>query len=85
MKIAKVKALYDLANCRPIWLLPQFPKMFEIFFEKRLKDFIHKHKLINKGQYGFRANKCTSLAIIEATEAIDYYRYVLTVKLFIFY
>ncbi len=76
MKIAKVIPLYKtgnkhhFTNYRPISLLPQFSKILEKLFNNRLDTFIVKHKLLSDSQYGFRSNRSTSLAIIEAVEEI---------------
>lgn len=77
MKIAKVIPLFKngnihhYTNYRPISLLPQFSKILEKIFDVRLQKFIDKYKLINEGQYGFRSNRSTSMAIVDATEEIS--------------
>uniref|UniRef100_A0A8C7YP82 Reverse transcriptase domain-containing protein n=1 Tax=Oryzias sinensis TaxID=183150 RepID=A0A8C7YP82_9TELE len=76
MKIAKVIPLYKtgnkhhFTNYRPISLLPQLSKILEKLFECRLDAFMEKHKLLSDSQYGFRANRSTSLAIIDFIEQI---------------
>jgi len=53
MEIAKVIPLFKngnrnhFTNYRPITLLPQFSKILEKVFDKRLEIFTDKHKLIN--------------------------------------
>uniref|UniRef100_A0A8C8DB19 Reverse transcriptase domain-containing protein n=1 Tax=Oryzias sinensis TaxID=183150 RepID=A0A8C8DB19_9TELE len=86
MKLAKVIPLYKtgnkhhFTNYRPISLLPQLSKILEKLFECRLDAFMENHKLLSDSQYGFRANRSTSLAIIDfieqITNAIDQKRYV---------
>lgn len=77
MKIAKVIPVFkngnksNFNNYRPISLLPQFSKILEKVFERRLNKFIEKHNLLSEGQYGFRSNRSTSMAIIDATEEIS--------------
>jgi len=76
MKIAKVKAMYKtgnnhlFTNYRPVSLLPQFSKILEKLFKKRVEQFIEKHSLLNSNQYGFRANRSTSLAVTDLIEEI---------------
>jgi hypothetical protein len=76
MKIAKVLPLFKsgdkdkFTNYRPVSLLPQFSKILEKLFVKRLDNFIDKFNLLDKSQYGFRANSSTSLALLELTEEI---------------
>ena len=76
MKIAKIIPLFkagdkaNFTNYRPVALLPQFSKVLEKLFCKRLEEFIEKHKLLSESQYGFRTNRSTSLAILELIEEI---------------
>ena len=76
MKIAKVIPLYKsgnkhhFTNYRPVSLLPQFSKILEKLFNNRLDNFIDKHKLLTDNQYGFRANRSTSMALLESVEEI---------------
>ena len=89
MKIAKVIPLYrsgskhSLTNYRAVSLLPQFSKILEKLFNKRLDGFIEKHNLLAESQYGFRSKRSTSHAIIQSTEenakAIDNKQYVIGV------
>ena len=81
MKISKVIPLYKtgdktaFTNYRPVALLPQFSKILEKLFCKRLTKFIENNRLISDSQYGFRADRSTSLAILdlvkELTTALD--------------
>ena len=67
MKTAKVIPIYKngdrhlFTNYRPISLLPQFSKIIEKLFVHRLDNFIEKHNLLCDQQYGFRANRSTSI------------------------
>lgn len=76
MKIAKVVPLYKtgdrrhFTNYRPVSLLPQFSKILENLFNKRLDKFLDKYKLLSDSQYGFRSKRSTSLALIESIEEI---------------
>ena len=77
MKIAKIIPLFKsgdkskFTNYRPVALLPQFSKILEKLFCKRLNKFIDKYKLLTESQYGFRSNRSTSLAILELIEEIS--------------
>ena len=76
LKVAKIVLLFKAGeknlytNYRPISLLPQFSKIIEKLFCKRLTKFIEKHSVLNNSQYGFRNEDSTSLAIIELIEEI---------------
>ena len=56
MKVAKVLPLYksndehNVSNYRPVSILPQFSKILEKIFEKRLREFIDKYNLLFDGQ-----------------------------------
>ena len=74
--MAKVVPLYksgskDLFNnYRPVSLLPQFSKILEKLFNKRLDSFISRFDILSKCQYGFRSNRSTSMALIELLEKL---------------
>ena len=76
MKLAKVLPLYktddptSFSNYRPVSLLSQFSKILEKLFNNRLMKFIDKNNVLFEGQYGFRQNHSTELAVIEMTEKI---------------
>ena len=76
MKMAKVIPFYksgnvqEFSNYRPVSLLPQFSKILEKLFYKRLLSFIEKHSILSNNQYGFRANHSTAYAITELVESI---------------
>ena len=77
MKIAKVIPIFksgdkfNFTNYRPISLLSQFSKILEKLFAARLDNFIDKHNLLSKHQYGFRPNMSTSMAVIDLVEQIS--------------
>ena len=60
----------EFSNYRPVSLLPQFSKILERVFHKRLMYFLDKKQILYKSQYGFRKNMSTSLAILELVEEI---------------
>ena len=78
LKIAKVLPIYkgsdrDIAsNCRPIFILPHFSKIFEKILKRNLSDFINKYKIISENQYGFQENKSTSDALNELENYLRY-------------
>ena len=76
LKVAKIIPLFKAGdkksfnNYRPVSLLPQFSKLLEKLFDKRLQKFIDKCDILTDSQYGFRSNRSTSLALIELLEEI---------------
>ena len=76
MKTAKVIPIHKtgdkhiLSNYRPISLLPKFSKILEKIFYTRINEFITKHNILYEQQYGFRAKRTTSFAIIEFVDKI---------------
>ncbi len=69
LKIAKIVPIYKkgtkdkLSNYRPVSVLPALSKIYERLVYNRLVNFLDKHKILNKQQFGFRKNHSTSLAI----------------------
>lgn len=76
MKIAKVIPLFKsgdkhlFTNYRPVSLSSQFSKILEKLFERRLNNFVDRHKLFMDSQYGFRSGSSTSMALMELVEQI---------------
>ena len=74
LKVAKVIPLYkegpkdDCSNYRPISLLMHINKVFEKLIHTRLYSFLHKNKILNGNQYGFRKNSSTAFAIYDLIE-----------------
>ena len=58
------------SNCRPISLLPIFPKILEKLMCNRLLSFVNKCRIINKKQFGFRNNHSTYMALLIILENI---------------
>lgn len=85
MKIAKVCPIYksgsknEMANYRPISILPTFSKILEKAIATRLTSFIEKEKILSESQYGFRKNHSTFMPIMKLhekiTQAIDNQEY----------
>ena len=77
MKLAKIIPVlfksgdrFQFSNFRPISLLSQFSKILENIFNKRLTYFIEAQHILSNGQYGFRSNPSTSLALTEFVEKV---------------
>ena len=76
MKVAKLVPLFKLGddntfnNYRPVSLLPQFSKILEKLFDRRLSAFVEKSAILTDSQYGFRSKRSTSLALIELIEKV---------------
>ena len=76
LKIARVIPLFksgdksDIANYRPISLLPVISKIFEKLVHKRLVSFLDKHQVIYRKQFGFRKRHSTQHALHSAVTQI---------------
>lgn len=76
MQVAKVTILYkkgdrnEMANYRPVSILPVFSKGLEKIILSRLCHFSEKHSVINNEQFGFRKHRSTELALLEQKEFI---------------
>ena len=57
------KTLYS--NYRPISILPLFSKVFERLMFNRIYNFVIKHEIIYKNQFGFQNGKSTEHAILD--------------------
>lgn len=76
MKIVKVIPLFksgnkhNFTNYRPVSLLSQFSTILEKLYCNRLDKFVEKSNVLHNSQYGFRANRSTSLALMDSIEEI---------------
>lgn len=76
LKIAKVIPLFKsgdeklIKNYRPVSVLPFFSKIFERVIYKRIFEFINRHGLLYRNQFGFRRNHSTTLALITLIDKI---------------
>jgi len=76
LKIAKIIPIHkngtksDPSNYRPIALLSNFSKIYEKIIYSRMSDFIRKHNILYRYQYGFRSNHSTELALIKLFDII---------------
>ena len=70
LKIARVVPIYkngdkmSFSNYRPISVLPLFSKILERIMYNRILNFINKHNILYKYQFGFRKNHSTNMALI---------------------
>lgn len=71
LKKVIIKPLYkkndkeDLANYRPVALIPVFSKVFEKIMYEAVYDFLNKNKILCDEQKGFRKNKNINMAIYD--------------------
>ena len=76
MKIAKVVPLFksgdrhSFNNYRPISLLPQFSKVLEKIFYKRMVKFVEDKGIFHDNQFGFRSKRNTGQAILSLVEDV---------------
>lgn len=76
IKIAKVCPIYkngdkaEVSNYRPISVLSSFSKIFEKVVCNRLTNYLTKYSILHNGQYGFRSNHDTTLAVIDMVDKI---------------
>ena len=76
MKLTKIIPVFksgdrfQFSNYRPISLLSQFSKILEKIFNTMLTSFIEAQHILSDGQYGFRSNHSTSLALTEFVEKV---------------
>jgi hypothetical protein len=67
LKIAKVCPVYkgghknELANYRPISILPSFRKIIEKLAYNRLYAYVTKNNILSQNQFGFRSEHSTSM------------------------
>ena len=59
------------SNYRPLFLLSIFHKLLEKIICVRLKQFLRKHNILHKYQFGFRENHSISHALIDVAEYIN--------------
>ncbi|XP_052424138.1 uncharacterized protein LOC127966859 [Carassius gibelio] len=77
MKVSKVLPLYKggdkhlFCNYRPISLLSQFSKILEKLFVKRLDSYVEVNNIMNEYQFGFRAHRSTTMAVVKMVENIS--------------
>ena len=67
----------NISSYRPICSLSSFSKIFEKIVYNRMLNFIEKHEILSKSQFGFRKNVSTETAL---ANFIDYVHKGLTAK-----
>ena len=67
----KAKDLMLFNNYPPISFLSVFSKIIERLMYNHILNFINKHKLFNKFQFGFRNNHLTFMALIILIEKLS--------------
>ena len=76
LKIAKVIPIFKsgdtkvINNYRPVSVLPVFSKLLEKLMYNRLVEFVNKHEILYKYQFGFRAKYSTNMALIFLVDKI---------------
>ena len=76
MKIAKVLPVHkndaknEFNNYRPISLLPQLSKKLEKLFDLRMDKSINKHSILHCCQFGLRAGRSPSMALLSLIKNI---------------
>lgn len=68
--VHKTGSVTDMANYRPISLLPSFSKVFEKCMSNRLVEFFLRNDLFNGGQHAYLKGRGTHTALYEFTEAV---------------
>ena len=63
--IHKGKSKFDCSNYQPISILSFLSKTYEKLMHTRLMDFINKHDITFKHEYGFQKGKSTEHAILD--------------------
>ena len=77
LKIAKIIPVHKkgstlkLNNYRPISLLSVFNKLLEKLMFKRISNFINKHNMLHRKQFGFRSKHSALHAILGITDRIQ--------------
>ena len=69
MKIVRVIRL--LTNYRPVSVLPVCSKFIERIVYNRLINFLNKHDVLSRNQYGFIKNYSTAHALIQLYDKIS--------------
>ena len=76
LKVSQVTPVYksgdvtNPGNYRPISILSPFSKVLEKLVYNQLYDFLDKHNILYRYQFGFRKGHSTEQAILEITDTI---------------
>ena len=77
-KISKITSIYkknertNIANYRPISLLPTLSKIFERVIHTQLYTYFDENKLLSEQQYGFCEKHSTELAAVKLVDYINH-------------
>lgn len=77
LKVGVIKPIYksgdveQMINYRPITLISNIGKVFEILIKTRLTKFLKKYNVISSMQFGFQEKKSTEDAILNLTEYVS--------------
>ena len=77
-KILKITPIYkknertNIANYRPISLLPTLSKIFERVIHTQLYTYFDENELLSEQQYGFREKHSTELAAVKLVDYINH-------------
>ena len=63
----------NVANYRPVSVLCNFSKKFQIYFFSRIEDFFKRNFQISCNQFGYKKNKSTELATLNLNFAKNSY------------
>jgi hypothetical protein len=75
-KVARIVPVFksedptEFANYRPISVLPVLSQVFKRVLQVRLLEFLDLQGVINPGQYGFRADHSTAMAVKDMVERV---------------
>ena len=69
--IFKIGDKLDSTDYRPISVTPRFAKFFERLLLTQMMDFIYKHTIINKEQFGFQKKRSATDAVLELIETVS--------------
>ena len=72
MPIFKNGSHVDIANYRPISVLPVFSKIIEKCMYNRLTNFLEKNNILSTSQYGFRSGHSTSTALLDLVNKVSF-------------
>jgi len=77
LKLARVTPIYKsnnpqkVSNYRPISILPTISKLLERIMHARLTEFLEKHNMLYKLQFGFRPNYSADLTLTYLVDKIN--------------
>ena len=73
LPILKSKDKLNIANYRPISILPVISKVPEKVFYSRLYDYFSTNNILSSSQFGFRSGASTEHALLKFTDILKYF------------